>query len=142
MKRCPRSFLFLALAGIFLSSFLAPEASSQPRRGMQQIADTLIVRLNLSDEQAAKVKEIVAASQEQMRLDREAFADDRETMMLAMKERMDKMYEDIEAILTVDQKAAFAILKQDMRNRRPGGGPGGPGGGPGGGAPPGGDGNR
>ena len=78
--------------------------------------------LNLSDEQAEKVKAVFAKNQEKLkalREDQSLSQDDRRTKM---REIFQGMEEDLKPILTPEQQAKWKEEREKRRAQRPGGG--------------------
>jgi hypothetical protein len=131
MTRLSASLLRTACAAALLLLISSAAAWAQPGPGRGgpafNLADTLRVKLGLTPQQTLAVDSIFKASREQARLDREVFAGDREAMMEASRQRNEKMYADIEALLTPEQKTKLPAVREEMdarmRNRlreRPG----------------------
>jgi Spy/CpxP family protein refolding chaperone len=75
-------------------------------------------RLSLTDEQTEKVKEILLNERKTMMEEREKNAGDREAMMKARREALDRTDKEIEAILTPEQKEKYQVLKKEIREQR------------------------
>lgn len=82
-------------------------------------ADTLRIKLGLTDEQTAKVRDILKANHEQTLMDRELYKGTRMAMMRASKERNEKMKKDIMALLTNEQKKKYEALKKERMATNP-----------------------
>jgi hypothetical protein len=112
----------LAAALLFLvSSTMQAQPGGGPGASPAERADRLMKtfaeRLALSDSQTVAIRSIVTTSMEQGAKDREQYAGDREAMMQASKERNDKMYAEIEKLLTIAQIEKFTELRDEMRQR-------------------------
>ncbi len=103
---CALCFLFVAVAG-----------AQGPGRNFEKRFETMKTRLALTDDQAAKVKDILRVDGEAWGKDREKFGDDREAMMKASQERGKKTDAQIEALLTDPQKKEYAKMKEEQRKR-------------------------
>jgi len=103
------------------------EEISLQRRGTAALADPKVAKkLNLSDDQQKKLKEVSDANAAAMR---EAFQDgNREGLREKMQELRKQAEEKVSAVLTSEQKAAFEKLK-GAEFKMPEGRPFGPGGG-------------
>jgi Na+-transporting NADH:ubiquinone oxidoreductase subunit NqrC len=121
------------------SLLIATAAFGQRGFDVNQRVQMLKERLKLSDEQTAKVMEIMNGSMKEMQALREKSGEDREAMRAGMREIQQKNDKKIEPLLNDDQKKEFAKLREEQRKRmeeRMHGGPGGPGGPPEGNKPP------
>ncbi len=112
-------FVFAALV---FSVLLARPLHAQPDGGgrsqrAQEMLDLMKERLSLSDDQSAKVKEIIERWQEELRADREALRGDREAMMESMRTRSAAMYDSIAVHLTEAQKEPFEKVKEEIREK-------------------------
>lgn len=82
-------------------------------------ADTLQLKLGLTDEQTAKIRDIIKANYEQTLKDRELYKGARMAMMRASKERNEKMKKDIFTLLTNEQKKKYEALKKERMATNP-----------------------
>jgi hypothetical protein len=122
---CAPALFFLASS---LHTFAQPGGGpgASPADRAERLMKSFTERLALSDSQTVSIRAIVTASMEQGAKEREQYAGDREAMMQASKERNDKMYAEIEKLLTKPQIEKFTELRNEMRQRaqrpRPSGG--------------------
>jgi protein CpxP len=90
-------------------------------RGMmlspEERAKQLQERLNLTDEQTAKVTKIFEASQKKAMEMMGSFQGDREAARKAMQEMQAKTDKDIEALLTKEQAKKYEELKKERAQR-------------------------
>ncbi len=107
-----------------------PPSGERPRRenagNPEQRLNRLKEALQLTEEQVASLKEIFMAEAEAMRAAREKLGADatREQRRAARREIQEKMQPKIEAVLTEEQRAKWAEIRERWQQR----GPGGPGG--------------
>ena len=80
-----------------------------------RLVQELKERLGLSDEQAAKVEALVRRREEKRKAVREA--DDPAAVRREMRQQMDETDTQIEALLTDAQKAKYAEIKAERRER-------------------------
>jgi hypothetical protein len=99
-------FLFVALAG-----------AQGPGKNFDKRFEAMKTRLALTDDQAAKVKEILKTEGEAWGKDWEKYGDDREAMMKAGQERGKKTDAQIQALLTESQRKEYAKMKEEQRKR-------------------------
>lgn len=104
-----------ALALCFL--IVAGAGAQGPRRSPEQRFEDMKTRLALTDDQAAKVKEILKSEGEAWGKDREKYAGDREAMVKAAQERAKKTDAQIEPLLTDSQKKEYVKMKEEARKR-------------------------
>ncbi len=107
---------------MFVGALLIPMFSyaQPPRDGKgraEQMTNRLKDSLQLSTEQAKKVRAIYDSMQVRMATDREANGGDRDAMMQAMRIRMEKADKEIEALLSPDQKKKFEVFQKDREQR-------------------------
>lgn len=100
------SFFFFRLAG-----------AQGPGMNLERRLEAMKTRLALTDDQSAKVKDLLRLDGEARAKDREKFGDDREAMMKAAQERRRTMDVQIEALLTESQKKEYAKMKEEQRKR-------------------------
>ena len=123
------TLLMMGLSAIAQEAQQAPPpAEGGQRRGggmmasPEQRAARLAERLNLSDDQKAKVQKIYEDAQKDMQGMQGASREDRMAKMQATNEK-------VKAVLNDDQKKKFDEMQQRMRDRQRQGGPGGESGG-------------
>ncbi|MCS7210459.1 MAG: hypothetical protein NZ844_02350, partial [Chloroherpetonaceae bacterium] len=91
--------------------------SERPLLPLLPTLEELRTRLNLSPEQEAKIKAILEETREAMRKDREESAGDRRMALGRMRERIQTMDERVQAVLTEEQKATYAKMKEERREK-------------------------
>lgn len=116
--------LTLSSAAVFAQQASpAPDASQQQGygRGRQQSPDEQIARMtkryNLSADQQAQIKPILADRQQQMQALRQDSSLSREDRMAKMKGIRDDSTNKIQALLNDSQKQKFAQDQQQMQDR-------------------------
>jgi len=94
---------------------------SQPRLNVDEQVQRLSNKLDLSEEQAGLVEEILTDSKEKADFFRDSGLDRRE-MMMKMRDLMDAANKEIESILNAEQLIKFRELvekrKEEMRGKR------------------------
>jgi Spy/CpxP family protein refolding chaperone len=124
---------FTAAAALCASAFAedsapTPGAATPPpagRRGMmspEAQAKMWKEKLNLSDDQAAKVKEIVEKHVEELKALREDKTTPQQEKRAKFMESFKAISEEILAVLTPEQQAKFKEEMEKRRAARPGGG--------------------
>jgi protein CpxP len=101
---------------------LQPGQSAGGRMGGPTL-EVLTTRLKLTDDQQAKLKPILAERDDKMkalRANESIEMQDRRAAMMKMRTEVD---DKIAAVLTEDQKAEYAKLNEEIRQRRGQGGP-------------------
>jgi hypothetical protein len=97
-------------------------ASTQPRGDRNaQLLERLKSDLALSDTVVAKIDTLLQAQRAESMKAREAFGDDREGFMEAMRARREKTDKAIEALLTDEQVVTYRKIREDMRQNFRGG---------------------
>jgi Spy/CpxP family protein refolding chaperone len=119
-------FLSLLVASILIVSAGFGQRGFDVNQRVQMLKE----RLTLSDEQTAKVTEIMNGSMKEMQALREKNGEDRDAMRAGMRKIQQKNDKKIEALLDPDQKKEFAKLREEQRQRMQERMQGGPGGGP------------
>ena len=130
MKRLTLIAIIFSFGMIFTLSALAPAQQMPGGRGggngeamLKRLQDSLA----LSKDQVVKIKAIMTKSQEEMTKLRSDLGDDREAMMLGMRELRDKQNAKIDSVLTKEQQVKFKKMNDEQRaqmRNRPGGPPG------------------
>lgn len=109
---------------IVLLLFLVPVSTlAQGRRGPMNIEDrveNLKKQLSLTDEQTAKVKEIMESVVKKMREAREENQGDRQAMREAMRKIMSETDDKIMEVLTPEQKKEYEKIIKERNERRRG----------------------
>jgi Spy/CpxP family protein refolding chaperone len=128
MKRLTLLAIILSLGMVFLLPALAP-AQQMPggRGGGEAMLKRLQDSLSLTTDQVIKLKAIMTKSQEEMTKLRSDLGDDREAMMLGMRELREKQNAKIDSVLTTEQRIKFKKMNDEQRaqmRNRPGGPPG------------------
>jgi len=94
---------------------------SQPRLNVDEQVQRLSNKLDLSEEQAGLVEEILTDSKEKADFFRDSGLD-RKEMMMKMRDLMDAANKEIESILNAEQLIKFRELvekrKEEMRGKR------------------------
>lgn len=102
--------------------FSAAHIYAQPRLNAEEEVERLTNDLDLSDEQAVRVEEILTDSKRQADKLRESGLDRRE-MMPQMRDIMESTNEQIESILNDEQAEKFSEIAEkrieEMQRRRP-----------------------
>jgi Spy/CpxP family protein refolding chaperone len=93
-------------------------AGRDPEVRQQRRLERLRTELKLTDEQAAKVQALFDASRAQFEADRAAVGDDHTRLRELARERRREMQAKIDALLTDEQKARHAELREQHRARR------------------------
>jgi hypothetical protein len=111
-----RQFLMRAfvLSTLLLAGAAACLAQPGGDRGAQ-LMERLKKDLVLSDSVAAKVDSLMKAQRAESMKDREAYGDDREGFMEAMRARREKTDRAIESLLTDEQVAKYRKIREEMR---------------------------
>ncbi len=111
------SLFFLLL----LISFPVTSIQAQDSSRVDRMVARLVTRLSLADSQTVQIREVLQSSQDQAAIDREQFQGDRDAMMQAMMDRTKSTDEQIEKLLTDDQKKIYEEVKTEgatqMRER-------------------------
>lgn len=115
--------LLLVLVGLFVISNSALQAQGM-RLTPKERADSLKVRLSLTDKQTEQVVKIYEEQQLDFEKVRNASAGDREAMRAAMPKIVQKSDEKIEKLLDKEQLKKYEQFKKDraqrMQGQRPG----------------------
>ena len=115
--------IIAVLVGLFVASSTALQAQGM-RVTPKERADTLKVRLSLSDKQTEQVVKIFEDQQKEFQKIRESNMGDREAMRTAMTEITQKSDAKIEKLLDKDQMKKYEQWKKEraqrMQGRRPG----------------------
>lgn len=100
-----------------LTPGMKKEERKQERKEERDTAliQTLKEKLDLSNEQVAKLKDIMAKNREQLQKDRQATGDDRKAFRKLARERKQNNETQIKALLTPEQAKKFDTLKEEMR---------------------------
>lgn len=102
--------------------FSATYIYAQPRLSVKEEVERLTNDLDLSEEQANQIKQILTDSRKQADKLRETGLDRRE-MMMQMRDIMDEKNDEIESILNDEQAEKFKEIvekrKKEMQRRRP-----------------------
>jgi hypothetical protein len=109
------------LVALFLIAGVAGSYAQPGGDRTAQLLERLKKELVLSDTVAAKIDTLLQAQRAQNMKDREAFGDDREGFMDAMRARREKTDKAIEALLTDDQAVKYRKIREDMRQNFRGG---------------------
>jgi len=122
----------LMLMCCFLIGFTAITRAQGGGGGMRMSAEDrakqLQTQLKLTDDQTAKITDIYKAQRTKMDSIRTASNGDRDAMRSAMMPLMKTTNDQVKAILTPDQAAAFDKMQQERMQRMQQGGGGGGGG--------------
>ena len=108
---------------LILATFVCVLTANAQRMGrsIDDRVKDMTIRLKLTDDQAAKVKDILTASREEMMKIRDEQGDDMDAMRAAMRAQTEKTDKQIGALLTDDQKKEYAKMKaereEQMRKR-------------------------
>lgn len=109
---------------VLLAVFVVAGSSAQPGGDRNaQLLERLKKDLVLSDTVLAKIDTLLKTQRAQSMKDRDAFGDDREGFMEAVRARREKTDKAIEALLTEDQVVKYRKIRQEMRQTFRGGPP-------------------
>lgn len=117
-----KKVLIFALSLCFVATAIQAQAPKDGEKGKEKMKarfEQMKTDLKLTDEQAAKIKDLFTAQGEQMKAIRESGEVNREKMKDLMKEREAKMKE----ILTPEQFAKLKEMRKNDRKDRPEGRP-------------------
>lgn len=103
----------LSLASLVLLG--APTVGARQSDMTSRLVQELKERLGLSDDQAAKVEALVRQREEKRKAVRQA--DDPAAARREMRQQMHETDTQIEALLTDAQKAKYAVMKAERRER-------------------------
>lgn len=120
MKQSYLTVLTIIMVSIFYMTCAGEQERQERQRRMdpEQMTKTLTEELNLSDEQAARIKEILIDSQEKMREIRDNAQGDRSAMRESMRQLRDETDDRIMAELDENQKEKFRELQEERRRER------------------------
>jgi Spy/CpxP family protein refolding chaperone len=118
MKRITLITLLLSLGIVFLLPSLAPAQGGPGGRSPEAMLKRLQDSLALSAEQLTKVKVILKKTSEEMDKLRADLQDDREALMLAVRESREKQNVQIDSVLTPEQRIKFKKINDEMRSQR------------------------
>jgi Spy/CpxP family protein refolding chaperone len=107
--------ILVSLVMMFSQSARAQDSQDSTRAARR--AAVLKDSLGLNDEQTAKIETIFLQSQKQISKERDAHQGDREAMMKAMREHMQEMDKQINAVLKPDQQKKYEALMKERRER-------------------------
>jgi Spy/CpxP family protein refolding chaperone len=107
--------ILVSLVMMFSQSARAQDSQDSTRAARR--AAVLKDSLGLNDEQTAKIETIFLQSQKQMSKERDVHQGDREAMMKAMREHMQEMDKQINAVLKPDQQKKYEALMKERRER-------------------------
>lgn len=109
-------FAIIVLAAIFTFAAVAQPRMGErgENRGEAQVK-RIKEKVGLTDEQAAKIKEILQKSREEARAEFENSDGDRESMRESMKKRTEKTDAEIVKILTKVQKPKYEEYKKERQ---------------------------
>lgn len=110
-------FALCAILAVASAPVLAQPPGGPRGPSVDQQLDNLKTRLVLSDEQTAKVRDILTERQAEMARIREKAAGDRDAIRKAAGESMQKYDRKIEAVLDAGQKKEFAKLREEQRKQ-------------------------
>ncbi len=111
-----RRLFFVLIVSVILSIgiFAQPPGGGREGRGEAQIKK-LQERVGLTDEQTAKVKEIMQKAREEGRKAFENSDGDRDAMRETMMKSREKTDAEIMKLLTKDQKPKFETLRKEQK---------------------------
>ena len=117
-----RDMAFALVISLFLASgVVAQDRGPRGEREEQQMKQ-LKEKVGISDEQAAKIKEIMKKARDDARAEFEKGDGDREARREIMKKHVEKSDAEIMTLLTKEQKAKYETLKKErqkeMKERR------------------------
>ena len=112
----------ISFISLLIIIFAATYIYAQPRLGVEEEVERLTKDLELSEEQANQIEQILTDSRKQAAKLRETGLDRRD-MMVQMRDIMDETNDEIESILNDEQVAKFREIvekrKEEMQRRRP-----------------------
>jgi len=106
-------FSLVVFCSILFAGAILAQGFQRGQRLQAERIDTLKSKLNLTNKQVDQVKDIFTKSREEMIKNRENYMGDRDAMMKAFKDNTNKTYNEIEKILTPEQKNKFKKIKED-----------------------------
>jgi len=109
------AILALAPASVLLAQ---DKPSPAKRRTVDELVQDLKQKLNLTEDQVAKVSAVLKESSEQAQADRSP-GEDREAAAKKRAERHQKVSEKIRALLNDEQKAKYEALEAEHRTPKP-----------------------
>ena len=120
MKRYYLPMLTIIMVSIFYLNCAGEQERQDRQRRMdpEQMTGVLTEKLDLSDEQAGKIKTILIDSQEKMRSIRDEAKGDRSVMRDQMRQVREDTDELIMAELDETQKGKFRELQEERRQER------------------------
>ena len=120
MKRYYLPMLTIIMVSIFYMTCAGEQERQERQRRMdpEQMTGVLTEKLDLSDEQAGKIKAILIDSQEKMRSIRDEAKGDRSVMRDQMRQVREDTDELIMAELDETQKGKFRELQEERRQER------------------------
>ncbi len=108
------------LFGFLFVSFLTGSIYSQPKPpSKRDMFKQLKSRLELTDEQAKKIDEILSVSEKKMKALRDKMEEQNDNMMYQMDSVVENQDKEIEKILTDTQKKEYKEVKKERENMRP-----------------------
>ena len=120
MKRYYLPMLTIIMVSIFYMTCAGEQERQERQRRMdpEQMTGVLTEKLDLSDEQAGKIKAILIDSQEKMRTIRDEAKGDRSVMRDQMRQVREDADELIMAELDEIQKGKYRELQEERRQER------------------------
>jgi len=110
--------LFIFLPALITIFFLSQAVIAQPPADIDKRLEHLKDRLTLNDDQTTQIRDILErADAERDRL-RELNEENREKMRSAMRDLRDETDQQIDSILTADQKTEYEKMKKELRENR------------------------
>ncbi len=112
-----KKILLICFFLIGISTISKAQGGGMMRRSPEEQAKQLQTQLSLSDDQTSKITTILKAQAAKRDSIRTASNGDREAMMQAMMPLMKSSNDQIKALLTTDQAAAFQKILDERRAR-------------------------
>lgn len=112
----------ISFISLFIIAFSATSIYAQPRLSVEEEVERLTNDLDLSEEQANQIGQILTDSRGKADKLRDSGLDRRD-MMIQMRDIMDETNDEIESILNAEQAEKFGEIvekrKEEMQRRRP-----------------------
>ena len=110
-SRMTMRFAFLLLLTLMITNIFV----AQDRRQVDRVVEKLRAKLSLTEDQAMKLQEILSAAQDQLAQKRDVGGNDKHAFKATIKTTMSQAEEQIQALLSDEQKTAFAKSKKMIR---------------------------
>jgi Spy/CpxP family protein refolding chaperone len=91
---------------------------AQPPQDLEKQVAYLNERLDLTEEQTVQIRDIIGRGQTERDRLRELNEENREAMRAAMQDLRDETDQQIDSLLTEEQKTEYDKMKKEMRDKR------------------------